>query len=235
MLLKRSTLIFAPLLFTFTGPLSAAMSLQSSGGLRQVPSDNVEAVYILPGADFRRYTKVMIDPPQVAFRMDGQGKHDSVADPGTRISNEQAHDILDRAKAGFQILFITAYQEAGYEVVTSPGRDVLRLAVRVLDLDLPAPETATAGTQRAIGEEAGSATLVLEAFDSTTGATLGRAVDARSTEGVHIELPAGANDARAFRNLFARWAKLSAEGLNELKRLSPLMEDTHDSRRKPVG
>ncbi len=211
-----------PLLLSLAVPIAAASPPASWDGLMHVKSKKVQAVYLLPGADFRSYTKVMIDPPEFAFKKNWQRDHNTDIDPSQNISNAQVRDILDQAKTGFHTLFVEAYQKAGYQVVTTPGADVLRISTAVVNLDIAAPDTMSAGMQWTFTKEAGGGTLVVEARDSTTGALLGRAVDARVMDDMRPYLRNRASNYEDFRDLFSRWAKLSAEGLNELKLYSPL-------------
>lgn len=143
-LCKRvGALMAAPVLLSLVvpGPLSAASPPENWDGLTHVKSKKVQAVYLLPGADFRGYSKVMIDPPEIAFRKDWQREHDRTRDPENAISNAQVRDILEQAKTGFQKVFVEAYQKAGYEVVTTAGPDVLRISTAVVNLDVQAPDT----------------------------------------------------------------------------------------------
>jgi len=217
--------IAVPLLLSLATPVSAAAPPASWDGLSHVKSSKIQAVYLLPGADFRAYSKVMIDPPEFAFRKDWQREHNAGIDPSQNISNAQVRDILEQVKTGFHTLFVEAYQKAGYQVVSTPGADVLRISTAVVNLDVAAPDTMSAGMQWTFTSEAGGGTLVVEARDSTTGALLGRAVDARVMDDTRPYLRNRATNYEDFRDLFARWAKLSAEGLNELKLHSPLGAD----------
>jgi hypothetical protein len=45
-------------------------------GLVEVKPKRMDAAYLLPGADFRSYTKVMIDPSEVAFREKLAAQHE---------------------------------------------------------------------------------------------------------------------------------------------------------------
>jgi len=191
-----------------------------------VKSKKVQEVYLLPGADFRGYTKVIIDPPEIAFRKDWQREHGPSADPGNSISNSQVRDILEKAKTGFHTVFVDAYQKAGYQVVTEPGPDVLRISTAVVNLDIVAPDTMSAGMEWTFSKDSGGGTLVVEACDSATNALLGRAVDARVMEDMRPYLRNRASNYEDFRSLFERWAKLSAEGLGQLKQMSPISPGT---------
>lgn len=221
-LLSRAVVL--PLLLLAATPTFAAKPPDTWDGLLHVPSKKLGSVYLQPNADFRAYTKVMLDPAEIAFRKNWQRDHDTLS-PGGGITNEQAQRILDEAKAGFQKLFVEAYQKAGYQVVEQAGPGVLRLATAVVDLDVTAPDTMSAGRTWTFSKDAGSATLVLEARDSQTGAILGRAVDKRALDNVQPYVRNSVTNGSEFERLFESWAKKSAAGLDELKALSPIDVD----------
>jgi hypothetical protein len=219
-----SRAIVLPLLLLTATPAFPAKTPDTWDGLLHVPSKKMGAVYLQPNADFRTYTKVMLDPAEIAFRKNWERDHSSFSPTGS-ISNEQAQRILDEAKAGFQKLFVAAYQKAGYQVVDQAGPGVLRLATAVVDLDVTVPDTMSAGRTWTFSKDAGSATLVLEARDSQTGAILGRAVDRRALDDVQPYVRNSVTNGSEFEQLFESWAKKSAAGLDELKSLSPVNVD----------
>ena len=57
-----------------------------------VKSKRLEAVYLLPGADFRTYTKVMLDPTEVAFRKDWMRDYNEQA----RVFNTKVNGFFAR-------------------------------------------------------------------------------------------------------------------------------------------
>ena len=63
--------------------------------------------------------------------------------------------------------------------MTQPGEDVLRVSLGLLNLDVQAPDTNSAGRTRTYSREAGHATLVVQVKDSLSGQLLGRAVDSQ--------------------------------------------------------
>ncbi len=192
-------------------------------GLVRVKAQKLDYVYLQPGADFRGYTKVMIDPTEVSFKKDWQrDQNRDRLDLSQRVSDSDVRRILDDAQKGFQKLFVEAYQKDGYEVVTAPGPDVLRLSTAVVNLDVTAPDTMSPGRSRTFSRDAGEATLVLEAKDLLTGAVLGRAVDQRDTSDSGPYIRNSVTNASEFEQVFSRWAKDSAAGLAELEELSPV-------------
>jgi hypothetical protein len=89
--------------------------------LVEVKSKKLDDVYLRPQADFRGYTKVMIDPTEVSFKKNWlrDQNRDRMA-LSNRVDERDARRILDEAQQGFQRLFAEAYTKEGYEVVTAP-------------------------------------------------------------------------------------------------------------------
>lgn len=195
-------------------------------GLSNVKSKRFDAAYVLPGSDFRVYTKVMMDPTEVAFRKNWVRDYNNEAmDLSQRIDKDDAQKMLDAARTGFEKVFIKAYNDAGYQVVTAPGPDVLRVRTGVANLYVAAPDRPTAGRSRTFSDEAGSATVVIEVRDSETGALLGRAVDSRIAGDTGPFMRNSVTNRADFTELFQRWAKISIEAMAELKAMSPIPEN----------
>jgi hypothetical protein len=202
-------------------PLSAKAP-DNIEGLYKVPSKRFDLVYLLPEADFRPYTKVMFDTPEVAFTKNWQRDYNSdVRGTGGRISDQDAQKILNAARSGITEVFAKAFTAGGVQIVTEPGLDVVRLRTSVVNLDVVAPDLMTAGRSRTYSREAGSATLVIEVRDSLTGALLGSAIDTRNIGDSMPFVRNSVTNRSDFTQAFQRWAKISLDGLNELKQLSP--------------
>ncbi len=94
------------------------------------------------------------------------------------------------------------------------------------NLYINAPDTMSAGRSRTYTTEAGEATLVLEARDSTSGALLGRVlrpprdtpVRRRAVDDQRLE-PGG------FLAAVQTWANICVKGFEELKAHSPVPAD----------
>lgn len=190
--------------------------------LVQVRSRQLDMVYLLPGADFRPYKKVMIDPVQVSFRPDWQSRTNRSRGAPRGISDADAEQISQAARTGFEEIFAAAFKRKGYEVVTSPGPDVLRLRPSVVNLFINAPQPTTPG-MRSYVVQAGEATLTLEARDSLTGAILGVAIDRSSTRNLGgVTLASGPSNRLDFGDLFRSWADIAVRGLEQLRAASPV-------------
>ena len=196
-------------------------------GLVKVRSHHLDAVYLLPGTDFRGYTKVLLDQTQVVFRDHWiKDINQSTRELSNRINSADAERIVEEARTTFAEIFGSALKDAGFEIVTAPGADVLRLAPRVVDVYVNAPDKLTkAPLTRVFTVDAGQATLVLEIRDSTTGALIGRATDhgTASLDGSsRLSRTSSVANRGEFEDLFRALAQASAKGLNELKVQPPL-------------
>ncbi len=216
-------------LFTFTlaglmliaGSAGVAKAPATWDGLVQVKSKRLNLVYLQPGADFRPYTKIMLDPTEVAFQKNWRRDYNSTA-PGRRVSEQELQDAISKGISAATDIFAEAWTKGGYQVVTAPGPDVLRVTTGVMNIDLNAPDRPTAGRSYSFSSEAGEATLFVEARDSMTGAILGRAVDRRVVGDNSIAWRTSVSNRADFRDMVQAWAQASVRGLGELKSLSPV-------------
>ncbi len=218
---RVSMLAFAAMVpFAFSGQaLAEPTSAQTWDGLVEVKSPKMDVGFLLPGADFRGYSKVMLDQPEVAFRKDWMKSMNSGMD--RRVTEADARKILETVGSNTMDIFTEAFTKAGYQVVTTPGADVLRVRSGVVDLYVNAPDTMSSGFTRTFTANAGEATLVLELRDSLTNALLGRVLDRREAQGMR-----GASNSitnlSEFRQVAKSWAGLSVKGLAALKAHSPV-------------
>ena len=207
---------------TFSAALAAENPSPSWDGLIAVESKRLDAVYLMPDADFRTYTKVMFDPTEVALKKNWLRDYNRTAgDLSGQISNADVQKAFETIRTKFGDIFAKAYSDAGYQVVTTPGPDVLRVRTGVMNLSVTAPDTRP-GSSRTFSRDAGEATLILEARDSESGAVMGRAVDRRLAGDTSRLMRNSVTNRSDFSRLFAGWAKASVDGLAELKALSPV-------------
>ena len=206
----------------FLGPIAAAADTVPADGLVKVKSKRLKAVYLKPGADFRVYHKVLLEPTQVAFRKGWQREYNS-STRARRVTDTDLQRAVDSGVADASGIFAKAFTDGGWAVVTAPGRDVLKVRTGLVNISVSAPDIQTAGRSRTYANEAGQATLVVEVWNSSTGTLLGRALDARLAGDNTIMMMRNSVTNRAdFRRLVGDWAKISVRGLNELKASSPV-------------
>jgi len=230
MTVSRWSRIVALLAFSGLASLASGQASDSPDGLVKVAPRRMELAWLRPGADFRPYTKVIVDPTQVAFRPDWRKDYNLNASVGNWVSQEQADKIMSAAQTNFDEIFRDAFRKAGYEVVTAPGPDVLRVNSGILDLDVNAPlGQNTVQTTWIIS--AGQAALIVEVRDSTTNALLGRVADRRETQDLGRQIATTAATVYDFRLLFSLWADICTKALGELKSASPIPKDLKANQR----
>lgn len=204
-------------------PLAAAKAPDTWDGLHKVQAKGRALVFLLPGADFRGYSKVMIAPPEIAFSKDWQRNLRGL----DRLNDREVQRVRDNASMLLNESLGKAYSKAGYQVVSEAGPDVLLVRPGLANLQFVVPQQSA--RSYTISEDAGEATLVLEVRDSVSGALLGRALD---TEVAGGGMPVIRNESslRAdFEYLFADWARRIAAGMDKLKANSPI-----DTNGRPV-
>ena len=191
-------------------------------GLVQIPSKRANLLYLHPGADFRGYTKVQIDPTEVAFNKNWQRDYNrSSRSLSSRVSDDDVQAVITKAVAAADDIFHQAWTKGGYTVVNEAGPDVLRVRTGVMNVYVVAPDRPTPG-MKTFSEEAGSATLFVEARDSLSGALLGRAVD-QEVVGDSLSLwRTSASNRADFRAVVEQWAAAMVRGVTELKSRSPV-------------
>lgn len=210
-------------LMVAAGGASAAKAPTSWDGLVQVKSKRLDLVYLQPGADFRAYTKVMIEPTEVAFAKDWQRDYNrSTRSLSSRVSDKDVQDTISQAVRAADGIFANAWTKGGYGVVNAPGPDVMRVKTGVVNVWVTAPDQPTAGRSYSFSQEAGHATLFVEARDSMTGALLGRAVDQRIVGDNFTTWRTSVSNRGDFREQVEQWAEVSVRGMSELKALSPI-------------
>lgn len=215
--------LLAAVLLAGASPLLAQATEDNWEGLVRVRSDKIELVYLAPEADFRPFTKVLLEPSEMAMRSNWlrDQRRSSAASLGNQPTERDITRALERGQQQFDSYFTEAFTSAGFTIATEPGPDVLRIRSGVVDIDVTSPDVG-AGRTRTFSEEAGAGTLVVEARDSVTNALLGRAIERRVAGDNGPWLRTAASNRADFDRLFRRWAEAAANGLTELKTLSPV-------------
>lgn len=200
--------VFCALLSLMSGPGWAedADTAVTFDNLVPVKDPQVGTAYIDPDADFSVFKRVAILEPFVAFRSNWQRDQNR-----SRTRNVNARD-MERIKQDvatvFERVFTERLEAAGYEVVDVAGDDVLVLRPAIIDLDVTAPDTRTAGRSRTFAASTGAATLYLQLFDSVTGEILGRAADRRNVRsaGGTVSWSNSVTNMADARRMMGRWA-----------------------------
>jgi hypothetical protein len=169
-----------------------------SDGLVTLQASKLDEFSVRPNADLASYRKVIVDPAQVEFKKGWLRAINSTRDLSRWLTASDQQQIADTAAASLNTTIADAFKARGYEIVTTPGQGVLRVAPRVTELYVNAPDVPAAAPARLFNVDAGDATLALEARDSASGTLLARVVD----RGTARELSSRINPAFAVTNQF---------------------------------
>lgn len=214
-------LMAAALALALSQPAPAIAGDDTWDGLVEVRARGLNSAFLMPGTDFRPYTKVMLDEPEVAFRPGWL--RDQQRSRSARMTDADAMRIKEGVSANTIDLFVDEFTRAGFEVVTMPGPNVLRVRTAVVNLFINAPDVPTPGRTVSFTTNAGEATLILEARDSMTLALLARAVDRQEARGLPGPATRVSNTSE-FRTVARGWARISAGHLRTLQEISPVPE-----------
>jgi hypothetical protein len=189
--------------------------LMSHDGLEKTKLKGVDLIYVKPGASLAAYKQIKLEPVDVAFSKSW--------DP-TRTGSRFKLDAEEREKIRSSVAKIvydeftkTLQAKDGYKIVTEASADVLRVKASIINLYVNAPDTMTAGRSRTYTVSAGEMTLVLELFDSETGAVLARVVDrqeARNGAG-SFNISNSVMNAGEAEIIAEGWAKILRKGLDK--------------------
>ncbi len=222
---NRWSRIIAFVVFGLLSSAACGQAPESPDSLVKVKPRQMEMAWLLPGADFRPYTKVIISRTQVAFRQNWMKDYNlNSGGVGNWVSQDDANKIMAAAQTNFDDVIVQAFKKAGYEVVTTAGPDVLRVNSSILDLNVNAPLGGSTGQTTWI-ITAGDAALIVEVRDTMTNALLGRVADRRATQDLGRQLASTATNIYDFRQLFTLWADICVKALGELKSVSPVPKD----------
>ena len=184
-------------------------------GLEIVKDSRLDLVYRRPGVDMSGYTKIMLDPVEVAFKKQWTqdfrqvSKHDR-----ERIRTELAQEFHD-------ILVDELQTKGGYQIVDAPGPDVLRFSAGIFELYINAPDTMTTGRSRTYALSTGEATLGAELTDSESGAVIARAADReRGRESGTMQWITRSQNRADARAMLRKWASTLREGLDAARGVS---------------
>ena len=180
----------------------------SPEGMQLQHDTDARAVYLMPGATFGQYDRVVIVDAYVEFDKDWQRQYNQ--DAGGMRSRVTSED-MDRMKAGIAAAFKKVFTEelqanGGYKVVDTPDPTALILKPAIINLQVTAPDLQTSGIDRTLVRSAGEMTLYLELWDPVSNTIMARVMDPQVDDGVTRVATRVTNTAAADR-ILREWAE----------------------------
>jgi hypothetical protein len=181
-------------------------------GLHRVDHAGFAAVWVKPGAELGRYSKILPGEPSFHYR--------AVKGGGRSMSGE--YEVPERRRDQFEKIVKESFAKAFakskyYTLATEPGPDTLILLGAVHDIVSHVPPER--GRETAFVSEIGEATIVLELRDSQTNEVLARAAERRTIEptsgGVRASPVASASEVRKTAALWGSKLRDQLDALHE--------------------
>jgi len=205
--------LVSPAALAATATLAGLEEAMSHDGLQKITVKGTDLAYARPGATLAGYTRVQLDPVQVAFRKDWDPTR---AGSRIKLSNAEREKIRTGVATVVQEEFVKELQSKSiYKVVNEAGPDVLRVKVHVANLYVNAPDTQSAARSSTYTVSAGEMTLFAELFDSETGETLARVIDRREARGSNMmTMSDGVMNRGQAQEIASAWARILRTGLD---------------------
>ena len=187
-------------------------------GLVRVPdTKDIAVVYAEPGANLSQYNRVYLVEPYVAFKKNWQ--RDQNRGHANKITTNDMNRIKLNVADLFMEVFTEELQEGGYELAAERAEDVLIVKPAIIDLDVTAPDTMSAGRSRTYAQAAGSMTLYIELYDSETDDLLAKALDGKADrQTAFMQWQTGPANRAAGKRMMKPWAQALREALDEAKK-----------------
>lgn len=153
---------------------SQAAESWTQDGLQKVAIKGLDVAFARPGTSLAGYDKVLLLPPSVAFRRDWGRSTRSVTG---RVKPDDAQRIKDRLAELITQELAAEFKAGGYVLADQPADDVLEVEVRIIDLNIVAPDVPTMGRKDVYAVSPGEMTLVADLRDSVSGESIMRVYD----------------------------------------------------------
>lgn len=210
-----AVLLAAPILLTSASaaPKGDPEKPMSYDGLQKISVKGIDLAYARPGATLAAYSRVMLEPIDVAFHKDW---NPTKAQSRLKLSAEELENIKTGvAKIVYDEFVKELQSKSGFQVVSEAGPDVLRVKAHIVNLFVNAPESRTSAPTRTYTVSAGEMTIFAELFDSETGEVLARIADRRAARRAsQVTLTNSVVNADEARSIASGWARILRDALD---------------------
>ena len=186
-------------------------------GLELVPDGKLAIVYVQPGATLEAYDEVMMLEAYVAFRKNWERDQRTRSAQPLRVTSRDVENIKKSLSQEFDAVFTKTLEEGGYKIATEAAENVLLIRPAIINLDVNAPDTPTAGMSHSFTSSAGEMTLYIELYDSVTGDILAKAMDRKADRGYggFYTWTNSVTNKVAAERILKGWATILKEALDE--------------------
>jgi len=159
---------------------NALTAMMSRGGLHKITVKGIDLAYALPGATLASYSKVKLDPVQVAFAKDWNPTQPGSPFPISKADRERIRENV--ATTVYKAFAKELQGGNGYPVVSQAGPGVLGARIYIINLYVTVPPVLTQGQTISFSSSAGQGTLILQLYDSRTDKVLARVLDVKHAD-----------------------------------------------------
>ena len=198
--------LFSLILISF----SVSAAPKATEGLKlQYESDKL-SIYLIPGINFNVYKTLKIENASVEFNDKWLRKYNHRLRPiSSRIKADDINAIENRVSKQFNSSFVKEIEKNGNLTVNQNDSEItLLIKPAITGLIIKSPVKIIAGSTNKKVRTAGSATLVSEIYDNSSGILLGRIIDKQNTK-VHeqFKLATRSFNETEFIPVYESWAK----------------------------
>jgi len=213
-------LSWLPLALALASSVAVAKSdppATSIEGLELIEKDRAGEIYAAEGIDWSEYTQIRLEQASVSFRKNW--KRDQNRYDPFKVRDQD----MEKIKTGLSDLFNEVFTEeltrkGGYTLTESIGPETMVLEPQIVDLDVAAPDVSSPGITRSYVDSAGKMTLILEIYDSESGALIAKASNRQEAPRYNYQRWANSvsNTAEA-RRMLQKWAEELIKRLDQAR------------------
>jgi hypothetical protein len=187
----------------------------SHDGLHLLKNTTLRAVYMKPGANLAEYDKVALLACYVAFNKNWQRNYnDQSMDLMDRVTDQDMKRIRDDLAQEFNKVFTEVLTKDGQQMVTEGGTGVLIVQPAIVNLEVTAPDTMSAGMQQDFSASAGQMTLYMQLYDGKTGDIIARIIDPEAAGDDFVQVRNSVTNAADAERVLRRWATILSKHLS---------------------
>lgn len=197
-------------------PSIAPDAAASMDGLYPVDNSVMQYAEAKRGLDLTSYDAFILGPVEVAYQKDPTVRTAGSPESNYALTSRQMETLKETFREEIERALT---EDDGYELVTAPGANVLRLDAYLIDLVVRFDVEATVGRSRQYTDSYGEVTMILELKDSQSGEILARVAERRDpTRATYQVVEVSSTFVRGdVTRMFRHWAQTLRERLDAVR------------------